>query len=127
MLVTWASLVPFVILVDIIVQPVIGYYPLPNLIWLVGVFILAPLFCILSILINMLISSKVSDVRASQQIGGLVVLPVVAFFIIAIAGLVTLDFVLMAGFILLTAAIDVGVFYVSLKVFRREEILVRWK
>jgi ABC-2 type transport system permease protein len=127
MLVTWASLVPFIILVDVIVYPVIGYYPLPNLVWIVGVFILAPLFCILSILVNMLISSKVSDVRASQQIGGLVVLPVVGFFIVAIAGLVTLDFLLMTTFILLTAAIDIFIFYVSLKVFRREEILVKWK
>ncbi|MEM2943865.1 MAG: ABC transporter permease subunit [Methanomassiliicoccales archaeon] len=127
MVVTWISLVPFIVLVDTIVFPVIGYYPLPNLVWIIGVFVLAPLFCILSILVNMLISSKVSDVRASQQIGGLVVLPVVAFFIIAITGLVTLDLLFMLSFVLLTAVIDAVVFYISLKVFRREEILVSWK
>lgn len=123
----WLSLAPFMILVDVIVEPSIGYYPLPNLIWVIGAFILAPLFCLLSISANVLISSKVNDVRASQQIGSLIVLPLVAFFIIVIAGFITLDLLNMSAFVLLIALVDAGVVYLSLKVFRREEILVRWK
>jgi ABC-2 type transport system permease protein len=124
---TWLSLIPFVILVDIIAGPVIGYYPLPNLIWIVGAFILAPLFCLLSISTNVLVSSRVNDVRASQQIGSLIVLPLVVFFIIVIAGFITLDLVYMVAFSLVIGFVDAAVVYLSLKVFSREEILVRWK
>jgi ABC-2 type transport system permease protein len=124
---TWISLVPFVILVDLIVRPVLGYYPLPNPTWIVGAFILAPLFCLLSISTNVLVSSRVNDVRASQQIGSLIVLPLVIFFVIIIAGFITLDLFYMAAFALLIALVDAGVVYLSLKVFRREEILIRWK
>lgn len=124
---TWLSLVPFVILVDLIAGPVIGYYPLPNPIWIVGAFLLAPLFCLLSISANVLISSKVNDVRASQQIGSLIVLPLVAFFIIVIAGFITLDLSYMLAFALLIGLVDAGVVYLSVKVFSREEILISWK
>jgi ABC-2 type transport system permease protein len=123
----WISLVPFVVLVDLIAGPVLGYYPLPNIIWVVGSFILAPLFCLLSISTNVLVSSRVNDVRASQQIGSLIVLPLVVFFVITIAGLITLDLFYMSVFVILIAIVDVAVVYLSLKVFRREEILIRWK
>jgi len=123
----WISLVPFVVLVDLIAGPVLGYYPLPNIIWVVGSFILAPLFCLLSISTNVLVSSRVNDVRASQQIGSLIVLPLVVFFVITIAGLITLDLFYMSVFVMLIAIVDAAVVYLSLKVFRREEILIRWK
>jgi len=127
MLVTWISLVPFVVIVDVISQPVLGYYPLPDLTWALGVFLLAPLFCLLSIFANVIVSSRVSDVRASQQIGSLVVLPVVALFIVVIAGLVTLSLISMLVFIGLIALLVAGILYSAVRVFRREEILVRWK
>jgi ABC-2 type transport system permease protein len=127
MAVTWISLIPFVILVDFITQPSLGYYPLPNLIWAVGVFVLAPLICLLAIFANVIVSSRVSDVRASQQIGSLIVLPVVIFFLIILLGVVSLNLVNM---ILFTAVVGMGVVaivFVATKVFKREEILIRWK
>lgn len=127
MLVTWISFIPFVVLVDLITEPVLGYYILPNPTWVIASFALAPLVCLLSISANVLISARVTDVRASQQLGSLVVLPIVIFFIVAIAGLVTLDPYCMTVFTSIVAAIDAVIVYLSLKVFRREEILIRWK
>jgi type IV secretory pathway TrbL component len=69
----------------------------------------------------------VSDVRTSQQIGSIVVLPAIAFFVVALAGVVVLNELYM---LLLAAAIlvvDLLVFYISLRTFQREEILVKWK
>jgi len=63
--VTRPSLILFTILVDVIVEPVIDYCPLPNLTSVLGVFILAPLICLLGVFANPIISSKVSEVRAS--------------------------------------------------------------
>jgi ABC-2 type transport system permease protein len=127
MLATWLSFIPFVIIVDFLTSGTLGYSPLPDAVWIIGVFLLAPLFCIMSIALNVVVSSRVSDVRASQQIGSLIVLPVVAFFVIALAGFFSLGpeiMLLLCGAVLL---IDVGIAYLSLKTFQRENILVRWK
>jgi len=126
-LVTWISLLPAIIIVDVVTQPILGYYILPNMIWILGVFLVAPLFCILSVLVNVIISARVSDVRTSQQIGSIVVLPAIAFFVVALAGVVVLNelyMLMLAGAILV---VDLVVFYISLRTFQREEILVKWK
>lgn len=125
--VTWLSFVPFVILVNILAEPVLGRLPLPDVIWILGVFLLAPLVCVLAISANVIISSKVTDVRASQQIGSLIVLPILGFFVVIISGLVTLSVLNMLLFILLMVGLDLIIIYLSMKVFAREEILVRWK
>jgi ABC-2 type transport system permease protein len=125
MLITWAALIPAILIVDLVTQPLFGYYLLPNLTMIVSVFILAPLFCFLSIMANVIVSARVTDVRSSQQIGSLVVLPVVLFFILAIAGILTPGLMLIVAVALV--GIDLVIFSVSLRVFRREEILVKWK
>lgn len=127
MLVTWLSFIPFVLLVNFLATPVMGYAPLPDATWIVGVFLLSPLFCIMAIALNVIVSSRVTDVRAAQQLGSLVVLPVVVLFVVSLSGLFTLGPLTM---LLLTAAValvDLGIMYLALKTFQREEILVRWK
>ncbi len=126
-LATWLSFIPFTFIVDYMVSGLLGYAPLPDAVWIIGVFLLAPLFCVMSICLNVIISSKVNDVRASQQLGSLVVLPLVVFFIVALAGVFTLGpevMLLLSGGVLL---VDALIVYLSLKTFQRESILVRWK
>ncbi|HVO77524.1 MAG TPA: ABC transporter permease subunit [Methanomassiliicoccales archaeon] len=127
MLVTWIALIPTVVIVDVITQPVLGFYLLPNALWTIGVFVVAPLICILSVLFNVIVSARVTDVRTSQQIGSIVILPVIAFFVVGLAGVLTFDLANMALFAVALAAIDVGVIYLALNTFQRERILVRWK
>jgi len=91
------------------------------------VFIIAPLFCVMSIALNVVVSSRVSDVRASQQIGSLVVLPVVALFVVALSGLFALGPLTMAILSLVVLLVDLAIAFYTVKTFRREEILVRWK
>jgi hypothetical protein len=50
--------------------------------WILAIFVMAPLIAMLSILANVIVSSRVSDVRSAQQIGSLVVLPIILFFIL---------------------------------------------
>jgi ABC-2 type transport system permease protein len=126
-LVVWAVFVPFCIIVDSVAGPALGYLPLPNALWLTVVFLLGPVISILAILCNVMISARISDIRSAQQIGGLVVLPVVAFLLVAILGLIPLTPLNMIIFTLVLAAADVALFFLARKVFRREEILVRWK
>lgn len=126
-LVTWLSLVPTIVIVDVVTSPILGYNILPNYVWLVGVFLVAPLVCILSVLFNVIVSAKVSDVRTSQQIGSIVILPIIAFFMIGLAGFITLNLENMALFGLAVLCLDALVFVLATRAFEREKILVNWK
>ncbi len=127
MLAAWLSFVPFVILVDLITGPVLGYFILPNTMWIIAIFIMSPLIALLSILANVIVSSRVSDVRSAQQLGSLVVLPVILFFVLILTQSSTTSVSLMVMFSVLMVAVDAVVLFLALRVFRREEILIRWK
>jgi len=127
MLVTWISVVPAIVIVDVITQPILGYLLLPSALWIVGVFLVAPLVCVLSVLFNVIVSARVSDVRTSQQIGSVIVLPIVAFFIVGLAGLLIISITNMLLFAGALVLIDAIVMFLALRTFQREKILLRWK
>jgi hypothetical protein len=124
---TWLSFAVCVVAVDMLTYPVLGYYPLPTAYWMTGVILLAPAMCMMSILANVLISSKVNDVRVSQQVGGIVVLPLVLFFISSFSGVIATGILPLILFTLLVIVGDLGILALSLRTFKREEILVNWK
>lgn len=124
---TWFAAALFIILVDLLLQPILGYAPLPTATWIVAIAVIAPLFCILSIAANVIVSSRVNDVRASQQLGALVILPVLFLFMLPLFGFITLglaEIFLFAGGLMLADGI-VG--FLALQLFQREKILVSWK
>lgn len=125
-----ATAVAFVVataMVDLLTEPVLGYYPLPTVYWIAGIVLLAPGMCMMSILTNVLVSSKVNDVRVSQQVGSIVVLPLLVFFVSSLSGLMTSELSSLLVFSGLIFAADLVVLWLSLRIFRREEILVSWK
>ncbi len=124
---TWIAYVVSAFIVNWLAEPLLGYFPLPNDLWIVGFILLAPIFCIMSISVNVLISSKVTDVRASQQIGGLVVLPVLLFVFLTFAGPAFSSVWMMVIYSIAFLTVDVWVVYFSVRIFKREEILTTWK
>jgi ABC-2 type transport system permease protein len=124
---TWLSFIVAVVLVDVLTEPFLGYYPLPNAYWIVGIVLLAPGMCMMSILANVIVSSRVNDVRVSQQIGGVLILPVLLFFFFSLAGVLSTALLPMLAFSFIILGADVCILLVSLRVFNREEILVNWK
>ncbi len=126
MISTVVAFVISVILIDITLEPHLGYYPIPNLTWILSIILLAPTACIMSILACVLISSKVTDVRAAQQVGGFVVMPVIILMLGVLSGLILLS----PFMVLVVAAIYVGIdlvlFYIAKAMFNREDILVKW-
>jgi hypothetical protein len=77
---------------------------------------------------NIIISSRVNDIRAAQQLGGLLVVPFVLIIMLASVLNGVIDPVLLAlilGGVL--AVSDVALFYLSKAIFQREEILTKWK
>src|SRR5512136_3091190 len=61
-----------------------------NPMWFVAMLLVAPLFTVLSVNVAIIISSRVSDPRAAEQIGMLVMLPIMLLFFGAIFGVIPL-------------------------------------
>jgi ABC-type Na+ efflux pump permease subunit len=122
----YAGSILFMTLMDIFTHNLLGYYYYPN--WHIGAILLAmPLAALLSVEVNVVISSRMTDVRSAQQTGALLMLPYVGLFLASELGFFTLDdtnLVVLAGVV---AAISVAMFFLAKATFRREEILTRWK
>lgn len=104
----------------------VGYLLVPNLFWVIAVFALTPLACIMSVEANVIISSKVNDIRAAQQLGGLVVLPIVGLVLLVVTG-AQLSMLIAALTAVALVVADITLFYLSKETFQREEILIKWK
>ncbi len=118
----------FMVLMDLVAYAKLNYYYFPN--WNTGVvfLIMLPLAAVMSVEGNVIISSRVSDVRAAQQLGALMVLPFAGIYVSGELGIVDLgvtgNLLIIAGILLLA---DVLLLYVARATFRREEILTKWK
>jgi len=86
-----------------------------------------PLLTLLSVNLGILISTRVNDVRVAQQIGGLVVVPVVGLGIAQVTGRVVLDNGAFLEMTIVLIALDLAVFWLARLAFQRENILVRWR
>jgi ABC-2 type transport system permease protein len=81
-LATWAVFLLYGLVNGAIAEPVLTTL-IFNDVWRVAMISLVPLICLLSVLLGIIVSSRVSDARAAQQIGGFVVIPIIA---VAVAG-----------------------------------------
>src|SRR5204863_7563625 len=59
--------------------------------WILAIVVMVPLLTLLSVNLGILISTRVNDVRVAQQIGGLVVIPVVGVGIAQVTGRVVIN------------------------------------
>jgi hypothetical protein len=95
--------------------------------WVFAILVMVPLLTLLSVNLGILISTRVNDVRVAQQIGGLVVIPVVGLGIAQVTGRVVIDNQAFVTFALFLVAIDAAVFFLAKLAFQRENILSRWR
>ncbi len=115
-----------VLLLDVILIPKISYPFLPNLTWILSMLLLAPIACLMSVLSCVIVSSKVSDVRAAQQLGGFVVMPVIVLMLGVVSGFIFLSPVMIILFATIYGCLDLGLFYLAKVIFNRESILTKW-
>ena len=117
----------FMVLSDAFTYNTIGYLFYPNLSMAFILLLAVPLSSILSIQLNVIISSKVNDVRTANQIGLLLFIPFIGVYLLLVTNIISLNiFNLFAIFIILFV-IDAVLFYISKATFRRDEILTKWK
>lgn len=98
-----------------------------NPMWLVAMLILAPLLTIMAVNVGIIVSSRTSDPRAAEQLGSLIILPLMVLFIGPLVGFIQLNVTTFFIAALIALLADVVLMYLGVKLFQRETILTRWK
>jgi len=91
------------------------------------IFLICPLVALLGLLLVIIASSRFSDPRSAQQVGVVVILPLVGIMMSQMMGLFLLTPILVLIGALILAGIDVFVLKFGVNYFKRETILTRWK
>jgi ABC-2 type transport system permease protein len=123
---TWLTLGLYVIGIAVLGEPGVAAAFLGLRIFMLF-FLIGPLIALVSLLLAVIISSRVNDPRSAQQLGALVVLPITIVFVAQLAG----RFVFGPRALLVVAVglavLDAVLLWIGVRVFNRERILMKWK
>ena len=118
----------FMFLMDLATSSKLGYYFFPNLNSDFVLYLMVPLAVLMSVEWNVFVSSRASDVRVAQQVGGLLMAPFVGIYVAGEFNLIGLG--VMNNLLYICAALaaaDVILLILARAAFQREEILTKWK
>jgi len=122
----YISSIVFMVLANLVTHNTLGYLYFPN--WTIGLILLllTPLCAILSIEWSVIVSSRASDPRAAQMQGLFIALPLLAIYVTSEVGAISLDTKTLLIISAIILAADIILFFLSTKIFQREEILTKW-
>jgi ABC-2 type transport system permease protein len=126
-LATWLSFVVFAVGARLLVTSSQVLSALLDPMWWLAILVVGPLLSILSTNFSLMVSSRVNDPRAAEQLSAVVMLPLLALFFGQIAGYIYLNRQLMVMLALAMLVIDALMVALTIQVFQRETILTRWK
>lgn len=118
----------FMGLMDVVTYSKLGYDYFPNEATALTLYVIAPLATLMSVQMNVTISSRISDVRTGQQVGVLTILPFAGLYVggeLDIVNLGSTDTLL--AIVGALVVLDLILFVVARATFRREEILTKWR
>lgn len=122
----WMTLLVYIGGIALIAEPGV-WRALVGLRTLLVFFVVGPLLTFVSLLMAVIISSRVNDPRTAQQLGVLVVMPITVVFVGQVAG----QFLIGVGALIAAAAalavLSLILLWAGVRVFDRERILMRWK
>jgi hypothetical protein len=127
LILTWAAAILAVIIVNWITWGSYETPLLPERFWFVGVFVLAPLMGMASVLAAMRLSAKMNDPQSANQFTGLVIVPAFMILIGIFGKVLTISMSAVAIACVLIVLLVMLLLRLNLKNFQREEILTRWK
>lgn len=123
----YAACTLFMALVDELNYGRFGYAYFPNWDMAIVLIALAPLACLFSVEVSIIISARSSDVRSAQQASAMTAFPLFGVLLLSqlmVFSLDTNNLLIIAGILLF---LDIGLFFISKSTFQREEILTKWK
>ncbi len=122
----WVTYVVFVALASVVYGPaLLGV--VTDASWLAGVFLLGPAVGLSSVVAGVIVSARVNDPRVAQQIGGVIIVPIVGLVMVQATGTLLVGpvgYFLMAVVVLL---VSLGGLRIGVRLFDREAILTRWR
>lgn len=123
---TWVGAAAYLVIAQWRIEPAAAATLLaPH--WIVALLVLSPLLALLSVFVAMIVSSRVDDPRAAQQISGMVVIPVILGLMGQSFGLLVINGTLVFGASAVLLLLDAALLWLTVRLFDRETILTRWK
>lgn len=122
----YLSSIFFMSLINIFTYDKLTYFFFPN--WDMGIILLliVPFITFLSVELNVLISSRSSDVRSASQLGVLTMFPFIALFLTLQRELIGANLLNLFGIALLLLILAISLFILIRSAFNREKILTKW-
>ena len=122
----WVTYAAFVVLASLVYGPAL-FGVVTDGSWLAGVFILGPAVGLSSVVAGVIVSARVNDPRVAQQIGGVIIIPIIGLVLIQATGTLLVG---PTGYTIL--AVIIGVVSLlglraGVQLFDRETILTRWR
>ncbi len=122
----WVTYAVFVALASVVYGPaLLGVVTHAS--WLAGVFVLGPAVGLSSVVAGVIVSARVNDPRVAQQIGGVIIVPIVGLVMVQATGTLLvgpLGYFLMA---LVVLVVSLAGLRIGVRLFDREAILTRWR
>lgn len=122
----WVTYVVFVALASLVYGPNL-FGVVTDASWLAGVFLLGPAVGFGSVVAGVIVSSRVNDPRVAQQIGGVIIVPIVALVIVQATGTLLVGPSGYATLALIVTIVSLAGLRVGVRLFDREAILTRWR
>jgi len=122
----WITYVVFVLLASVVYGKAL-FGVVTDGSWLAGAFLLGPAVGLSSVVAGVIVSARVNDPRVAQQIGGVVIVPIVGLVLVQATGTLLVG---PSGYVLLTAvvlALSLVGLRIGVRLFDREAILTRWR
>ncbi len=95
--------------------------------WLFGILVLAPSLTLLTVMFLVIVSAWVTEVRTANQLGAVLIAPLVAMIVIQVTRGLTVTMGTVLGIWAVVLALLALTIPVAVRLFQRETILVRWK
>lgn len=124
--VTWLGYAIYVIVSRFLTSTEVWRY-IVSPIWVLAILLLGPLLGIMAINVGVMVSSRVNDVRAAEQISGMLVLPVVLVGLPLTAAKLLVNMQMFWIGLAVILVVDVILLFIAVRLFERETILTRWK
>ncbi len=124
---TWFSYALFLVFARLFAVSDRVFSVFVNPMWLIAMFVLSPLLTVMAVNVGIIVSSRTSDPRAAEQLGSLIILPLMVLFIGVMAGFIMLSATTFWLSSLIVLVLDAGLLYLGVTLFQRETILTRWK
>jgi len=126
-LVTWYSFAIFAVTARFVVSDGLFLRLVVGPAWMLSIVLLTPLFCLLAVGLGIIISSRVRDPQSAQQLGSLVILPLIGVLVAQVTGTVSVDVVMVLTSAIGIGLLDAALLALAVRLFRRETILTTWR